>query len=166
MSDVDVFQYQFDTREAFRRSQSENGIIDYVDIDLRGLRARRDTVSVRGVMALLNRILLYFSSGPGDYLRNIDFGNEFGFIYNAPINNATQFRILATATSIMRRLFPEMVVRDISVRQRTTGPNKNFRGWQIYMVLRHSSMEQDISLNVPLGEDNEIPSPRELISID
>ncbi len=165
MSDTqDVFEHQFNTAESFRRSQEEHGIIDYVDLDLRGMDV--DTrVSLKGIMALLNRIILYFASGPGDYLRRVDHGNEFGFIYNSPMNTTTQFRILATASSIMRRLFPEMVVRDIKVTAKKTGTNKEIRGWSMYMVLRHSSMDQDIALNVPMGDDNQLPSPREFITI-
>ncbi|MCA1807283.1 MAG: hypothetical protein LC687_05485 [Actinobacteria bacterium] len=162
--ETDSFKYQFEPQEAFRRSQEENGIIDYVDIDFRGASASRK-VSVRGVRALLNRIILYFASGPGDYMRNLDHGNEFAFVYNSPVNTATQFRILATATSTMRRLFPEMTVRDIKVLMKKTGTNKEIRGWEMYMVLRHASMDSDISLNVPLGDDNLISQARDFISL-
>ncbi len=161
----DLFRYQFDTREPFRRSQTERGGLDYVDLDLRGpIRGRK--VSITGMPAILNRIILYFASKKGDYLRTRE-GNEFAFIYNSPVNATTQFRVLSTATSIMRRRFPEVNVRDISVKpiiKRGDGGSES-KGWDINMVIRHSSLEDDVSIDIPLGEETAMPSARDYIQV-
>jgi len=162
----DLFKYQFDTNEPFRRSQAERGGLDYVDLDLRG-PVRGLKVSIKGMPAILNRIILYFASTKGDYLRTRD-GNEFSFIYNSPINATTQFRVLSTAASIMRRRFPEVNVRDIRVRplvRRGERGGVKSRGWDINMVIRHSSLEDDIEIDIPLGEDVVLPTPRDYIRI-
>ncbi len=156
----DLFRFQFSSDEAFLNSQRERGSVEEVDFDIRGLHTRRK-VSLFGVPAILNKIIMYFASAQGDYLRS-SRGNEFAFIYNAPVNTATQFRILSTATAIMRREFPRVRVEDIQVRPDTQDQRK---GWDLRMVIRHQSLEESVGLEIPLGDEDRLPSPRDFIRI-
>lgn len=155
-----LFRAQFDPQQLLAHDYRERGSLESLDFDFRG-PVVAGKITQRGVAAKINRIIMYFSSQAGDYLRS-EKGNEFKFIYNAPINSATQFRILATTESIMRRRFPDFTIDQISADQISSG---SFQGWSIRMSLRHSGVEGRIEFDLPLGDEERLRRQRNLVQI-
>jgi len=155
-----LFRSQFDPRQFVSTSYNRDGSLEEIDFDFRG-PVITGTPTVKGVAAKLNRLIMYFASTSGDYLRSTK-GNEFDFIFNAPANQGTQFRILATAESIMRRRFSEFTVVDLNVdRLRKDG----FTGWNVRMTLRHKSTAGDILLDLPIGDEERLRRQENIVDI-
>lgn len=147
-----LFRSQFDPRQFVSTSYNRDGSLEEVDFDFRGPIVT-GVPTIKGVAAKLNRLIMYFASTSGDYLRSTK-GNEFAFIQNSPADQGTQFRILATAESIMRRRFTEFTVVDLNVdlMKRDDG----YRGWNVRMKLRHKSTAGNILLDLPIGDEERL----------
>ena len=143
----DPFRLQFDPQQPFIQGQQSGGVIDNIDLYYRGPHtANQRKVSIRGVDAYMNRIIMYFSSLKGDYLRS-DRGNEFAFVYNAPRSGATRFRIISTVLSIMSRRFPDAAVTDVGADYRES---RSSRGWGIRLHLIPPNSNTAVGLDIPL----------------
>ena len=155
-----AFRAQFDPRQFVNSSYTRDGKLEHIDFDFRG-PVTQGTPTIKGVAAKINRIIMYFSSTAGDYHRS-SRGNEFSFVYNAPASQGTQFRILSTAQSIMRRKFSDFLIEDLNV-DRITGSTR--RGWNIRMTLRHRNVEGKIELDMPLSDDERLRLEENIVTI-
>ena len=162
--DGDLFRYQFDTSDPFKANVKNKGSLSYVDLDVRGVREGK--IKVEGIAAIINRILLYFASGPGDFGRR-DIGNEFAFVFSSPVNRITQLRIMTTCMSVMQRRFPELTVQDVnvSVVDRTQRGGGVSKGWNVTLIVRHISITEDIRIDIPLDDRSLIPRAADYIQV-
>ena len=142
-----TFRLQFDSQDIFRQNTSERGRLEGTDIDLKGDENKTGRLAVRGIHADLQKVILFFSSLPGDYLRS-EFGGPFTFVLNAPASAAIQFRILSTASLIMSTRFPFFRVLDMAIESsiKTSGA----RGWKLQMLLQHQTVEGEFDISIPL----------------
>lgn len=143
-----TFKLQFDSQDIFRDNMAEKGSLEGVDINIKGDAALDGRVSRRGVHAQLQKVILFFASLPGDYLRS-ERGGPFAFVLNTPAHSSTHFRIITTAMLIMSTRFPMFRVVDTQVISETK--SNGSRGWSISLVLQHSSVEGDFSVSIPLS---------------
>lgn len=152
IQDYDVYKPRVDTRSAFDYDQTERGLLDYIDLGYDANIAARN-VSVYGLDALINKIILYFASSKGDYLRSTK-GGEFDFLKGARSSAAVEFRIVSTAMAIMRKRFSKVQVDDIKAEPFTSDAGS--LGWRISLTLTYGTRSsEDLSntyqVQIPLG---------------
>ena len=150
VEDNGLYRVPFNPRDLFRAEQTSHGLIDYLDLGY-AAESKTRSVSIRGIPALVNKVIMYFASSRGDYLRD-ERGGEFDFLRNAPMTDSVQFRIMSTVLNTMRRRFSSIIVKNLDV-ERARRPS-GAMGWVVRLTLSYGGAEDlddSFEVEIPLG---------------
>ena len=142
----DVFKYQFSQKTFVDSDQKNRGAIQYVDIPF-GVDDLQ-VHSVSGLAALINKLILYLASWPGDYGRT-DRGGDISFIFNASHTEASRYRLMTTLMNIFKRHFPQLIVRDLTIEADIRGTQ---RGWKVMAEVRLAGTDEEARLEIPTAD--------------